>query len=112
MAAALEGMDTSVQSLTADLDTIAGGIGDILGDEAGYAAGQVAELTSALGGFVSAAAQIAGGNIVGGIASVIGGIGKIFTMGKRGKEMTVRPGKSNKSSTTRRSRARWSTNGC
>ena len=87
MAAALEGMDTSVQSLTADLDTIAGGIGDILGDEAGYAAGQVAELTSALGGFVSAAAQIAGGNIVGGIASVIGGIGKIFTMGKRVKEM-------------------------
>lgn len=87
MAAALEGMDTSVQSLTSSLDTIAGGIGDILGDEAGYAAKRVAELTSALSGFVSGAAKIAKGDILGGVTSVIGGIGKIFSMGRQVKEM-------------------------
>lgn len=73
--------------LFGDLDTIAGGIGDILGDEAGYAAGQVAELTSALSGFVSGAAKIAKGDILGGVTSVIGGIGKIFSMGRQVKEM-------------------------
>ena len=87
MASALDGIDSATQSLISDLDTIAGGIGDIFGEEAGYAAGQVVELTSALGGFVSAASKIASGDIVGGIASAIGSIGKIFSMGKQVKEM-------------------------
>lgn len=112
MAAALEGMDTSVQSLTSSLDTIAGGIGDILGDEAGYAAGQVAELTSALSGFVSGAAKIAKGDILGGVTSVIGGIGKIFSMGRQVKEMNRQAREEQQNITTRPSRASWSTSGC
>lgn len=87
MASALDGIDSATQSLISDLDTIAGGIGDIFGEEAGYAAGQVVELTSSLGGFVSAASKIATGDIVGGIASALGSIGKLFSMGKRVKEM-------------------------
>ena len=87
MASALDGIDSATQSLISDLDTIAGSIGDILGEEAGYAAGQVVELTSALGGFVSAASKIASGNIVGGIASALGSIGKIFSMGRQVKDM-------------------------
>lgn len=87
MVSALDDIDSAVQSLNSDLSTIAGSIGDIFGEEAGYAAGQVAELTSALGGFATAASQIASGNIVGGIASAIGSIGKFFSMGKQVKEM-------------------------
>lgn len=86
-AKALSGIDTAVQKINAGLDTIAGGIGDVFGDEAGYAAGQVAELTSAIGGFASAASKIAGGDILGGITSVVSSIGSIFSMGKKVKEM-------------------------
>lgn len=87
IANAFAGIDTAVQSINADLNTLAGGIGDIFGDEAGYAAGQVAELTSAIGGFASAASKIAGGDILGGITSVVSSIGSIFSMGKKVKEM-------------------------
>ena len=83
MAGALEGIDSSVQKINNDLNTIAGGIGDIFGDEAGYAASQVVELTTALGGFATAASQFAQGDFLGGIASV----GSIFSMGKKVKEM-------------------------
>lgn len=84
---AFAGIDTAVQGINADLNTLAGGIGDIFGDEAGYAAGQVVELTSALGGFASAASQFASGDILGGITSVISSVGSIFSMGKKVKEM-------------------------
>lgn len=86
-ASALAGIDQAVQKINADLKTVAGGIGDIFGDEAGYAAEQVTELTSALGGFVSAASKFASGDIIGGIASVVSSIGSIFSMGKKVKEM-------------------------
>lgn len=87
IASALSGIDTAVQKINGDLNTIAGGIGDIFGDEAGYAAEQVVALTSALGGFASGAAKIANGDILGGIASVVSSIGSIFSMGKKVKEM-------------------------
>lgn len=87
IADALAGIDTAVQKINGDLNTIAGGIGDIFGDEAGYAAEQVVALTSALGGFATGAAKIANGDILGGIASVVSGIGSIFSMGKKVKEM-------------------------
>lgn len=87
MAGALEGIDSSVQKINNDLNTIAGGIGDIFGDEAGYAASQVVELTTALGGFVTAASQFAQGDFLGGMASVVSSVGSIFSMGKRVKEM-------------------------
>ena len=87
IADALAGIDTAAQKINGDLDTIAGGIGDIFGDEAGYAAEQVAALTSALGGFATGAAKIAKGDIIGGIASVVSSIGSIFAMGKKVKEM-------------------------
>lgn len=87
MASALDGIDSATQSLISDLDTIAGGIGDIFGEEAGYAAGQVVELTSALAGFAGGVAQIVNGDILGGITSVIGSVGRLFSMGRRVKEM-------------------------
>lgn len=87
IADALAGIDTAIQKINADLGTIAGGIGDIFGDEAGYAAEQVVALTSALGGFATGAAKIANGDILGGIASVVSSIGSIFSMGKKVKEM-------------------------
>lgn len=87
IAGALSGIDTAVQKINGDLDTIAGGISNIFGDEAGYAAQQVVALTSALGGFATGAAKIAQGDIIGGIASVVSGIGSIFSMGKKVKEM-------------------------
>lgn len=87
MAGALEGIDSSVQKINNDLNTIAGGIGDIFGDEAGYAASQVVELTTALGGFATAASQFAQGDFLGGIASVVSSVGSIFSMGKKVKEM-------------------------
>jgi hypothetical protein len=87
MAGALEGIDSSVQKINNDLNTIAGGIGDIFGDEAGYAASQVVELTTALGGFVTAASRFAQGDFLGGMASVVSSVGSIFSMGKRVKEM-------------------------
>lgn len=87
MAGALEGIDSSVQKIDNDLNTIAGGIGDIFGEEAGYAASQVVELTTALGGFATAASQFAQGDFLGGIASVVSSVGSIFSMGKKVKEM-------------------------
>lgn len=84
---ALEGIDNAIQKINADLGTIAGGIGDILGEEAGYAASQVVELTTALGGFATAASKLAKGDILGGIASVVSSIGSIFKMGKKVREM-------------------------
>lgn len=87
MAGALEGIDSSVQKIDNDLNTIAGGIGDIFGEEAGYAANQVVELTTALGGFATAASQFAQGDFLGGIASVVSSVGSIFSMGKKVKEM-------------------------
>lgn len=87
IADALAGIDTAIQKINGDLGTIAGGIGDIFGDEAGYAAEQVVALTSALGGFATGAAKIANGDILGGIASVVSSIGSIFSMGKKVKEM-------------------------
>jgi len=87
MAGALERIDSSVQKINNDLNTISGGIGDIFGDEAGYAASQVVELTTALGGFATAASQFAQGDFLGGIASVVSSVGSIFSMGKKVKEM-------------------------
>lgn len=87
IADSLAGIDTAVQKINGDLNTIAGGIGDIFGDEAGYAAEQVVALTSALGGFATGAAKIANGDILGGIASIVSSIGSIFSMGKKVKEM-------------------------
>lgn len=89
VAAAFAGIDTAVQKINADLGTIAGGIGDIFGDEAGYAAGQVVELTSALGGFATAASKFASGDILGGITSVVSSVASIFSMGKKVKEMNA-----------------------
>lgn len=87
IASALSGIDTAVQKINSDLNTIAGGIGEVFGEEAGYAAEQVVALTSALGGFATGAAKIASGDILGGIASVVSSIGSIFSMGKKVKEM-------------------------
>ena len=87
IASALSGIDTAVQKINGDLNTIVGGIGEVFGDEAGYAAEQVVALTSALGGFATGAAKIASGDILGGIASVVSSIGSIFSMGKKVKEM-------------------------
>ncbi len=87
IAGALSGIDTAAQKINGDLNTIAGGIGDIFGDEAGYAAEQVVALTSAIGGFATGAAKIAKGDILGGLASVVSSIGSIFSMGKKVKEM-------------------------
>ncbi len=87
MAGALEGIDSSVQKINNDLNTIAGGIGDIFGDEAGYAASQVVELTTALGGFATGASQFAQGDILGGKESVVSSVGSIFSMRKKVKEM-------------------------
>lgn len=87
IASALSGIDTAVQKINGDLNTIAGGIGEVFGEEAGYAAEQVVALTSALGGFATGAAKIASGDILSGIASVVSSIGSIFSMGKKVKEM-------------------------
>ena len=87
IASALSGIDTAVQKINSDLNTIAGGIGEVFGEEAGCAAEQVVALTSALGGFATGAAKIASGDILGGIASVVSSIGSIFSMGKKVKEM-------------------------
>lgn len=87
IANAFSNLDTAVQKVNADLKTIGGGIGDIFGDEAGYAAGQVLELTSALGGFVTAGAKFASGDILGAIGDVVASIGSLFSMGKKVKEM-------------------------
>lgn len=45
------------------------------------------ELTTALGGFATAASQFAQGDFLGGIASVVSSVGSIFSMGKKVKEM-------------------------
>lgn len=89
IASALAGIDTAVQKINADLGTIAGGIGDIFGDEAGYAAEQVVELTSAIGGFATAASKFASGDILGGITAVVSSVASIFSMGKKVKEMNA-----------------------
>lgn len=89
IASALSGIDSAVQKINSDLKTIGSGIGDIFGDDAGYAAGQVTELTSALGGFVTAGSKIASGDILGGVTSVVSSIGSIFSMGKKVKEMNA-----------------------
>ena len=112
MAGALEGIDSSVQKINNDLNTIAGGIGDIFGDEAGYAASQVVELTTALGGFVTAASRFAQGDFLGGMASVVSSVGSIFSMGKRVKEMNREAREEQQKFYHEAIQARWSTNGC
>ena len=87
VASGLNGISSATDKINGDLNKIAGGIGDIFGDEAGYAAEQVVELTSAIGGFASGAQKIASGDIIGGIADVVSSVGKIFSMGKQVKEM-------------------------
>lgn len=89
VAAAFAGIDTAVQKINADLGTIAGGIGDIFGEEAGYAAEQVVGLTSAIGGFATAASKIASGDILGGITVVVSSVASIFSMGKKVKDMNA-----------------------
>lgn len=86
---ALAGIDSSVQKINSDLNTLAGGISNIFGDEAGYAATQIAELTSAIGNFATGAARLVSGDILGGVTSVVSGIGSIFSMGKKVKEMNA-----------------------
>ena len=73
--------------LTQDLDKLAGGIGDIFGDEAGYAAEQVAKLAGAVSGFAQGASKLMQGDIVGGISDVVSSIGSVFRMGREVKEM-------------------------
>lgn len=73
--------------MLSSLSTVSGGVGDIFGSDAGYAAEQTMELASALGGVATGAARFASGDILGGVTSVVSSIGKVFAMGKKVKEM-------------------------
>jgi hypothetical protein len=84
---ALSNIDEEIQSVLSSLSTVSGGVGDIFGSDAGYAAEQTMELASALGGVATGAARFASGDILGGVTSVVSSIGKVFAMGKKVKEM-------------------------
>lgn len=87
IAAAATGLSQGIGNVQGQLEQIAGGIGEIFGEEAGYAAQQVTELTGAIAGFASGASKLASGDILGGITDVVSSVGKIFSMSRRTKEM-------------------------
>jgi len=83
---ALGGISDAATQIQGQLNTMAGSIGDIFGDEAGYAASQVAELTGAVADLGKGAAQLMSGDILGGITSIVSSIGTVFSMANKIKE--------------------------
>lgn len=83
----LQGISDFVSKTNEDLKTIGSGIGDIFGEDAGYAADTIIEITSSIADLGQAAAKFASGDIVGGIAAVISGVSRFFKISKAVKEM-------------------------
>ena len=74
---------SSIDQITGDLQTIGNGIGEIFGDKAAYATENIMGLVGGVGELGKGVAKFASGDILGGIASVIQGVGKIFSVFKK-----------------------------
>lgn len=72
----------SIDGITSNLQSIGDGIGDIFGEDADYATENIMGLVGGVGELGKGAAQFASGDILGGISSMIKGLGKIFTIFK------------------------------
>lgn len=79
-------LERAVSKIVGDLQTIGEGIGSMIGDSAEYASKNISDL---LGGFeelAKSAAKFSSGDILGGIASLVQGLSKIFGIFKRIRE--------------------------
>lgn len=76
----------SIDGITSNLQSIGDGIGSMFGDDAAYAADNIMGLVGGVGELGKGAAQFASGDILGGISSMIKGLGKIFTVFKNIRE--------------------------
>jgi hypothetical protein len=81
-----EKLTSSIDTISGDLTEIGDGIGSLFGEDAGYAAENIAGLIGGVGELGKGVAQLASGDIIGGIASVLKGLGKIFTIFKKIRE--------------------------
>ena len=79
-------IEISVSKITGDLQTIGQGIGSMLGENAEYVSQNINDLIGSVGDLAMSAGKFASGDIIGGIASAVSGISKIFSIGKRVKE--------------------------
>ena len=61
-------------------------LSQVFGEDVGYAIGQAMELTQAISDVGTGIAKMTSGDVLGGLQSVIKGIGAIFSIGKRVKE--------------------------
>ena len=82
---AIAGLGESFKACTAFLGNMGDCLGAVFGDEVGYAIDQAMALAQSVFDVGAGAAQIASGDIVGGISSMVSGISSIFAMGKKVK---------------------------
>src|SRR5690606_13887795 len=75
-----EKLTSSIDTISVDLTEIGDGIGSLFGEDAAYAAENITGLIGGVGELGKGVAQLASGDIIGGIASVLKGLGKIFTI--------------------------------
>lgn len=87
IASATKDIGVSVKKITGDLQTIGEGIGTMIGGNAEYAMQTVSDLLDVFNDFAESALKFAEGDVLGGIASAVKGLAKLFTISKRVKEM-------------------------
>lgn len=84
---ALENFEKSFSNAKAYINGLGESLGQVFGEDVSYAIEQSMELTQAIFDVGTGIAKLTQGDILGGVAGVIKGIGSIFSMGKKVKEM-------------------------
>ena len=86
----LEGFSQSFAGAKNYVGELGESLGQVFGDDVNYAIDQAMELGQAVFDVGSGIAKFASGDILGGVASVVKGLGSIFSMGNKVKEMNRR----------------------
>lgn len=84
---ALDNFEKSFSDAKAYINGLGESLGQVFGEDVSYAIEQSMELTQAIFDVGTGIAKLSQGDILGGVAGVIKGIGSIFSMGKKVKEM-------------------------
>lgn len=81
----IEGLEASFKQATAYLDQMGKSLGQVFGEDTGYAIDQAMALGKSVFDIGSGAARMMSGDILGGITGMVSGIGSLFSMGKKVK---------------------------
>lgn len=84
---ALDNFDKSFSDAKSYINGLGESLGQVFGEDVSYAIEQAMELTQAIFDVGTGIAKLSQGDILGGVAGVIKGIGSLFSMGKKVKEM-------------------------